>query len=226
MEQNRVHLTRTTAVYVAVATCGSSDVMYAQLRRNWRNPQLPTRRACVCLAWVAKTMWFGATHTTTRAETLAGQPVCQDTLKEVSNKARDHALPAQQHSKQPHSTQPYSKQPHPKQPHSAQRISALAQLRYHIHIQERGWVLKPKPMQRCRRDAVCKQLEETRTLEQLCVQRPPKTHPLISGAINAHTLTELSFRSPLRLRAQVSRERPDRDITSHLSVYRKATAFA
>ena len=211
--------------------------MYAQLRRNWCNPQLPTRRVCVCLAWAAKTMWFGATHTTTRAGTrastragivagtragiVAGQPVCQDTLKEVSNKARDHALPAQQYLVQKHSKQPYLSQQH-----SAQRISALAQLRYHIHVQERGWVLKPKPMQRCRRDAVCKQLEETRTLEQLCVQRPPKTHPLISGAINAHTLTELSFRSPLRLRAQVSRERPDRDIKSHLSVYRMTTPFA
>lgn len=187
--------------------------MYYRLRRDWRNPRSLEQSAvmcdCTCLTWALNGAWEGATHTTTPASnTPASKPPMQDTTKEVSKKARAYAQSPQRMQQ------------------GVMQQGELAQHKFNVHFQERGWVLKPKPMQRCRRDAACEQLEETRTLEQPYVQRPPKIHPKILSAINAFTPTELSFRSPLRLRAQVSGERPDRDITSHLSVYRKATLFA
>jgi hypothetical protein len=215
MEQNRVHPTQTIPAYVAVAASGSG--VYTQLRRDWHNPQSPTRRVCVCLEEVVDTAWFGATHATTLAIT---QAAVQDISKEVSKQAREYVSLALLHLPSLHLASL-----HLASLSDVQLSDVVAQLRFNV-IQERGWVLKPKPMQHCRRDAACKQLEETRKLEQHCAQRPPKTHSIIPSAISAFTPTELSFRSPLRLRAQISRERPDRDITSHLPVYIKTTAFA
>jgi len=218
MERNRVHPTHTTSAAVLtvrdILTVRDMGV-YTQIRRDWHNPQSP-----VCLVGVASASdctcdcmfdfmcaWFGATHTITPAITRVSKQVSltdQDTNEEVRISARD-ALSA--HT-----------------PFTHMRICTHESDQH--HIDERGWVLKPKPMQRCRRDAVCEQLEETRTLEQYYTQRPPKIHPIIASATNFFRHTELSFRSPLRLRAQVSGERPDRDIKSHLSVYLKTTLFA
>ncbi len=230
MERNRVHTTRTTPANAAFAdwacvVSGSSEV-YHRRRRDWRNPQSPiwqsatsydTSDDCVCLLGALDGAWFGATHTTTQASMSANEPPMQDTNKEVSKKARANAQPAKMQPVKMQSAKIWQQ---------VSSYAGLAQRKFNVHCQERGWVLKPKPMQRCRRDAACEQLEETRTLEQPCAQRPPKTHSIKTSATIALTPTELSFRSPLRLRAQVSGERPDRDIMSHLSVYRMTTLFA
>lgn len=227
MERNRVHPTLTTlatslaAIPAHVVGVVQGSGVYTQLRRDWRNPQ--SRRDSVRSEEVNEVVvnevvnahqvmhqlthiaWFSATHTITPALTTPlttpPQTVYRDTHKEVHKQAREHTSPTHK-----------------------LHVHRYNHSRYSIFY-ERGWVLKAKPMQRCWRDAACKRLEETRTLEFCCTQRPPKTHPLIPSAVRAFT-AELSFRSPLRLRAQVSGERPDRDITSHLSVYRTATASA